>query len=459
MRKFMAIIILLTGSIEYAMSEGRLHSESLGYIHSSWSHSDTVDTSGSLDSGNGYGKDALYDFTLSKPSIIVIDNAGSVLKDTKITLTRMYEPGSIHDRWTVEMAGAESVADSKALLERMKRFYPMFDDVERDILTISPGQAFLCMEIPAGHYALRCEGNRTGNDGLLTTNFRFYALGASPEEAVDLGVLSPQDPKENLYYSKVEEYDDPDYMYFRFECPSLMLVTVDGISSRGTKGDLELLDKELRVLDTDTSYPLIDDFYPQIKNLFIPRGTYYVRVSRYGKGSGLTLIGMNIRVGRTENESTTALSASSEHNYIVTSTAGSPDGSISRSLVNYYDGLGRPLQTVLNTGCPDAHDIILTSTQYDKFGRIREIMSPAPSAKKRWFDICIPRGTSNSNHFPQGQLSDVADGIHSGSHIPHKNRVRSEAGMAICRKGNQVWQDIRNFERVQGCRKQEEPHS
>lgn len=381
----MELIITATLAIATLMqiSPAGQYRENIGYIFGSWSHSDTVDTSLSLDSGGNDNKDATYEFILAKPSVVAIDNAGSEIQKTCISLTRLGAPISIQDPWEIYVEGADGISAAGKLIEKMRRFYPMASDLDRDIETVLDGQAFLCMELPAGFYALRCEGAETGedNNGLLTTNFRIYALGATPEESVELGELSGTSNIENLYYTMTEDPEDHDDMYFKFDSPALMKITVDGVGPRGSKGIIELLDSNLNILDNSEVYPRIDGFFPQIRELFIPEGTFYVRVSRPPYGSGLMLFGMNIRTEAPDEGNVQDLRPDTDKNYIVSATAAGPDiKDGTRSTVDYYDGLGRPVQSVMHAGTQDASDIILSSIAYDMFGRKSSTMSPVPSS-------------------------------------------------------------------------------
>ncbi len=371
--------------------------KNLEYIHGSWSHSETVDTSLSEDSGGNSNKDATYQFVLAKPSVVVIDHAGSGLERTCISLMMQGAPISMSDTWSIYAEGSAGIADADDLIQKMRKFYPMSGDLERDLTDIGAGQAFLCTELPAGFYAIRCEGTYTGspNEGPLTTNFRFYALGSTPEEAVDMGTLSGSSPMENLYYTMTEREGEKDDMYFKFHIPSLMTITVDGIGPRGSKGILELLDSNLNILDHSEHYPRIKEFFPQIREVHMPEGNFFVRVSRDSYYGGLQLYGMNIRP-QAPDEGPQKFTPDTKMNYVASliSTGQAEDGGEDRfrGTVDYYDHLGRPVQSVMHSGAPYGTDIILSSTSYDSFGRVSGILAPAPSKFRN--GTCVPYGTA-----------------------------------------------------------------
>ncbi|MDR0833624.1 MAG: DUF6443 domain-containing protein [Candidatus Symbiothrix sp.] len=77
---------------------------------------------------------------------------------------------------------------------------------------------------------------------------------------------------------------------------------------------------------------------------------------------------------------TTVLSnPTGSQNYIRTRTYTKADGSTFLDVVNYYDGLGRPVQTVQTGITPDQKDLI-TIQEYDAFGRASKTGLPMPKA-------------------------------------------------------------------------------
>lgn len=116
--------------------------KNLEYIHGSWSHSETVDTSLSEDSGGNSNKDATYQFVLAKPSVVVIDHAGSGLERTCISLMMQGTPLSMSDIWSVYAEGSAGIADADGMIQKMRKFYPMYGDLDRDLADIGAGQAF-----------------------------------------------------------------------------------------------------------------------------------------------------------------------------------------------------------------------------------------------------------------------------------------------------------------------------
>lgn len=65
---------------------------------------------------------------------------------------------------------------------------------------------------------------------------------------------------------------------------------------------------------------------------------------------------------------TTAFPQSGDHNYILTKTMLDDTGVASLDKIDYFNGLGRPVQTVLKTASPTRKDIV-SLLEYDAIGR------------------------------------------------------------------------------------------
>ena len=63
----------------------------------------------------------------------------------------------------------------------------------------------------------------------------------------------------------------------------------------------------------------------------------------------------------------------------MTTVAGATHTTV-QTAIQYFDGLGRPTQTILYKASPDAtKDIVASYTEYDGFGRAYKSMLPTPS--------------------------------------------------------------------------------
>lgn len=92
-----------------------------------------------------------------------------------------------------------------------------------------------------------------------------------------------------------------------------------------------------------------------------------------------------------------AVSQSSNQNYILTKTMLDDSGSASFEKVDYYDGLGRPVETVLKKATPGQKDAV-TYQEYDGAGRPSKshIPVPATTSTGAYADLATVRTRSNS---------------------------------------------------------------
>ena len=150
---------------------------------------------------------------------------------------------------------------------------------------------------------------------------------------------------------------------------------------------------------------------------------------------------MNIRP-QAPDEGPQKFTPDTKMNYVASliSTGPAEDGGEDRfrGTVDYYDHLGRPVQSVMHSGAPYGTDIILSSTSYDSFGRISGILAPAPSKFRN--STCVPYGTAlqSASAFyedtaPESITEYTQDAL-------SKNYVCFRAGrsMAICGKGCKI---------------------
>jgi len=63
------------------------------------------------------------------------------------------------------------------------------------------------------------------------------------------------------------------------------------------------------------------------------------------------------------------MAQSPDQNYVLTKTYTQSDGSTALSQIRYYDGLGRPVQTIQQGISGETAADLVTYTEYDGFGR------------------------------------------------------------------------------------------
>jgi hypothetical protein len=94
---------------------------------------------------------------------------------------------------------------------------------------------------------------------------------------------------------------------------------------------------------------------------------------------------------------------SAGQNYILTQTYTSSTAHIDR--IDYYDGLGRPVETVQKQFTPSGKDLV-TIQQYDNFGRPEKTWLPAPNNNKTdgSYNGSSNAATTYSDSYPYSQL-------------------------------------------------------
>ena len=100
---------------------------------------------------------------------------------------------------------------------------------------------------------------------------------------------------------------------------------------------------------------------------------------------------------------------SSDQNYIKTTTYLNETGTDSLNTIRYYDGLGRPIQTVLQGITPGGSDLI-TYQEYDRFGRDSTAWLPAVAANNNGAFVDFAAfSTKSANTYNTTTYNSAAD--------------------------------------------------
>jgi len=107
---------------------------------------------------------------------------------------------------------------------------------------------------------------------------------------------------------------------------------------------------------------------------------------------------------------------SSNQNYILTRTFMDKEGTLSKSLqtVQYFDGLGRPVQTVQKAFTPDGKDLALMQ-EYDDFGRNSNSWLPAPQTTNSGNFVELAAIKSSSQAFYGGDNATYSKPVYEAS--------------------------------------------
>ena len=305
--------------------------------------------------GNNFGQesdDIFYRLTISNTTLVNISLCGSNFDTWLHLLDESGNEMESNDDNGLLCAGAQSSIQT----------------------TLSPGIYYVVAEgyyVYSGDIAL--EISNTGGSGTLPA-------GATLTTAIDAGTLSSSftDTKNNSSSGCYQNImgQPSNEIYYKF---SLVTSAEVSISHCGTGFDtyMHLLDNSgTEITNNDDNGPLCPGLQSSIKMTLSP-GTYYVASEGYSTNSGV--ITTTISKIATANGQPLAANLSQNQNYVVTYTPSVSGITDAASLtgkgiydlteqVQYFDGLGRPIQTVSIKGSPLLNDIV-QPVAYDSIGR------------------------------------------------------------------------------------------
>ncbi|HTK21030.1 MAG TPA: DUF6443 domain-containing protein, partial [Mucilaginibacter sp.] len=249
------------------------------------------------------------------------------------------------------------------------------------------GSSIQYSALPPGTYYVVVDGTGSTNTGTAevsifsTTNYSTTAPGNSMASPIDAGTFTTsgtftdsKDISSNCFTNRIG-YPGKD-VYYKFTLIKEATVTLSHCGS-GFDTYLLLLNNigDIWATDDDNAGPTCPglEAYVQVK---LSPGTYYlVSDAKYNYAGNLV---SSISVSIDDCPYIRA-APSMDQNYIATYTPRIPianQGSLSSATVcdvnatiDYYDGLGRALQTVQTKGSPDKSKDIVLANDYDAFGR------------------------------------------------------------------------------------------
>lgn len=258
--------------------------------YDSWSYHNLCNTSLRPNVSGLTNKDVVYVLQIYRPAIVVVNNSGSKLSSTRITL---YQTNNNNPPYTwVGHTNQLVIQKTRGLWGSMPS--PLRTQVDADIASILPNQDFICRKVDCGSYRIFCEGGALSdgrpNNGNIRTNVYVYYLGDSMSNAIDLGRLSaPFRIYQQAATSISQTGSVPIPVYYKFTLSQSAEITISNSLMGGTK--LTLLDFEGNLLDSSDNYPQLDKEYPQIVSHKLHAGVYYAVSNRYtGAGPTTTCI-------------------------------------------------------------------------------------------------------------------------------------------------------------------------
>lgn len=250
-----------------------------------------------------------------------------------------------------------------------------------------PYESYIQTTLPAGTYYVVTEGY-SYNYGDITVNISTPANaaanpppGANKDNAIDIGTMSScngsyTDTKNNSpangYGNDMGQASDDIYYKFTLAAPAQVTLSTCG---SGFDTYLHLLNgdgvTERAYNDDDGGVHCSGYYLESYIQTTLPAGTYYIVTEGYSTNIGNIVL--NLATGG-------GVAASQDRNYVLTQTPSRAIADVStlqnlagdktkvETSIQYFDGLGRPLQTVQRQGSPNGSDLV-QPIAYDQFGR------------------------------------------------------------------------------------------
>jgi RHS repeat-associated protein len=325
----------------------------VGTKSANFTYSDTQNTNNSINYYIGYNtRDLIYQFTLTKPMEVTISHCGSAISDTYLHLL---DASGTRIDYNDNYGGTGHCSNAN--------------------------HAYLKKQLGIGTYYVVSEG-KTQN-GNITTAIQGTIIPVSAWPVINIGSKSA-----NFTYTNVQNTDTSANYYgqstkdvrYKFELTKTMDVTISHCGSTLADTYLHLLDASGNLIESNDNYTgpgqCSNTNRAYLKRELV-EGTYYVvSEGKNQNGSVTTAIVIEVPV-----EAFVVISGGSTgQNYIATRTYTQADSSTYLDVFQYFDGLGRPIETVQKQFTPLGKDLY-SRIEYDNFGRKSKTWLPAPNNK------------------------------------------------------------------------------
>lgn len=333
----------------------------IGIKSYSFTYTDTQNTeyySDDFDQRDQYTNDVFYKFTLSRNMDIAIEHCGSELNDTYLYLL---------DEWGNVI---ESCDDASYCSNSLHSYLSITD-------------------LAAGTYYVVSEGY--WENGNITTTIK----GVIPLDKTSSNWLNPIDiGKKDYTFEYTDTKNTTNFpnayngqlsndVFYRFELSKPMDIIISHCGSALSDTYLHLLNESGERIEFNNDYSGTDkctnSLHSYIKKTNLVKGIYYIVSEGFGNANGNITTSIKgicpLPATGLYDGSAVTTPANAGTNYIlsITPTVATSDVSglgVNESLqtVQYFDGLGRPIQTVQRGITPTKKDLA-TLTEYDGAGR------------------------------------------------------------------------------------------
>mgnify|MGYP000479945629 CR=1 FL=1 len=327
--------------------------KAIGEFDSYFNYVDTKDTREpyvGYQGDNAYKNSVCYGFYLSCNMDISISHCGSEIDNTDIFLLDG-KGNDVTGYWD----NSEVIVCDNPKQDRLGK------------LNLAPGTYYVVSKGAAqkGKITTRITGTKTKPVSPIT------------EFAYETGTIGSYDPL--FVFEDTRNTDNPDVGYqgydkyrngvcYRFTIPRDMDVEISNCGSKITDTEVYLLDKDGKHLAYNDDYSgvnaCVEFQHAYLEMSSLAAGTYYVvSIGKHG-GKGE----ISTRIVCKGPERSVGLK---DKNYILTRSFQDAFGASWLDKVDYYDEMGRKVQTVLGEASP-IQDDLATLTEYDMYGRVEK---------------------------------------------------------------------------------------
>lgn len=336
----------------------------------------SYDTNTSTDSYGNTNKDVRFKFEVTSSGVVAFTHAGSALSRTSMYLLHHLSNGKIQE------ISFSSDAIQTPIIQGIWKNSNVKNYVEQDLRKMSTEQAFLCESLAEGVYELVSEGTDTGysNNGDIHLN----VYSAAP----NMNTIKVGSTDEELFFMHElkTELSTKVYCFFELEVTRPAILDIEITGQVNAQVDLSIYTEEGNSVEEYNKGPFHD--------LHLSPGIYTISENYHAEGNTHVVLVIHAVPVEEEPECPVEMSPytpNTSHSYITSivpvMAQTTPDslrypGKAIHS-INYYDGLGRPEQTVQYGASPDGKKDWVSRTAYDGLGR--EHQQWLPSSVSRSF--------------------------------------------------------------------------
>ncbi|GHV25198.1 hypothetical protein FACS1894176_03110 [Bacteroidia bacterium] len=358
--------------------------------------------------------DVFYKFTLSKAMEVTISHCNSAISDTYLHL--------------LDASGTRIAYN---------------DDYSGEGKCSNTYHSYLKQVLPVGIYYVVSEGY--SQNGNITTSISGTLALISALPVTDIGSKNNSFSYENMrnttttanYYVGRSSND----VLYKFTLAKPMEIFISHCGSEVSDTYLHLLDVSGTLIVSNDDYSGVGKC-TQTTHSYLKRelaaGTYYV-VSEGSSQNGNITTSITGVVSLANSLAGSQENGSDDHNYIASRTYTTEDGKEFIDAVQYFDGLGRPIETVQRGITPAGADLI-TYQEYDAFGRESKSWLPAIASGNNgaFVDLTnfITKSTAVYNNTTYNAAADAKPYSYPVYEASPLNRVQKQYGPG------QDWQSI-----------------